>query len=42
MIQNDFIKYLEEEEVQIFEIQTLKIELDLDNRTINLFFLKNI
>jgi predicted transcriptional regulator of viral defense system len=35
MIQNDFIKYLEEEEVQIFEIQTLKIELDLDNRTIN-------
>lgn len=35
MIQNDFIKYLEEEEVQIFEIQTLKTELDLDNRTIN-------
>ncbi|GHU95874.1 hypothetical protein FACS1894156_6140 [Bacteroidia bacterium] len=35
MTQNDFIKYLEEEEIQIFEIQTLKTELDLDNRTIN-------
>lgn len=35
MTQNDFIKYLEEKEVQIFEIQTLKMELDLDNRTIN-------
>ena len=35
MTQNDFIKYLEEEEIQFFEIRTLKIELDLDNRTIN-------
>lgn len=35
MIQNDFIKYLEEEEIQIFEIQNLKNTFDLDNRTIN-------
>ena len=35
MTQNDFIKYLEEEEIQIFEIQNLKNALNLDNRTIN-------
>jgi predicted transcriptional regulator of viral defense system len=35
MTQNDFLKYLEEEEIQIFEIQSLKKTLDLDNRTIN-------
>ena len=35
MIQNDFVKYLEEEEISIFEIQNLKNTLDLDNRTIN-------
>jgi len=35
MIQNDFVKYLEEEEISIFEIQNLKHTLDLDNRTIN-------
>jgi len=35
MTQTDFIKHLEEEEIQIFEIQRLKQTLDLDNRTIN-------
>lgn len=35
MTQNDFIKYLEEEEIQCFEIQKVKQELALDNRTIN-------
>ncbi|MCL2327688.1 MAG: hypothetical protein FWC39_04135 [Bacteroidetes bacterium] len=35
MTQNDFVKYLEEEEIQIFEIQNLKSTLDLDNRKIN-------
>jgi len=35
MTQNDFVKYLEEEEISIFEIQNLKNTLDLDNRTIN-------
>jgi predicted transcriptional regulator of viral defense system len=35
MTQNDFVKYLEEEEVSIFEIQNLKNTLDLDNRSIN-------
>jgi len=35
MTQNDFVKYLEEEEIQIFEIQNLKSVLDLDNRKIN-------
>jgi len=29
MIQNDFVKYLEEEEISIFEIQNLKNTLDL-------------
>jgi len=35
MTQNDFVKYLEQEEIQIFEIQNLKNTLDVDNRTIN-------
>ena len=35
MTQNDFVKYLEQEEISIFEIQILKQILDLDNRTIN-------
>jgi len=35
MTQNDFVKYLEEEEISIFEIQNLKHTLGLDNRTIN-------
>ncbi len=35
MTQNDFEKYLEEEEIQIFEIQKLKNTLDLDKKTIN-------
>ena len=35
MTQNDFVKYLEDEEIQIFEIQNLKNTLDLDNRTVN-------
>ena len=35
MTQNDFFKYLEEEEFQIFKIQKLKTELDLDNKIIN-------
>lgn len=35
MTQNDFVKYLEEEEISIFEIQNLKDTLDLNNRTIN-------
>ncbi len=35
MTQNDFVKYLEEEEISIFEIQNMKNTLDLDNRTIN-------
>ena len=35
MTQNDFFKYLEEDEVQIFKIQNLKSELDLDNKIIN-------
>jgi len=35
MTQNDFVKYLEEEEIQIFEIKNLKNTLDLDNRIIN-------
>jgi len=35
MTQNDFVKYLEEEEISIFEIQNLKNTLDLDNRKIN-------
>ena len=35
MTQNDFFKYLEEEEVQIFKIQNLKNKFDLDNKIIN-------
>jgi len=35
MTQNDFVKYLEDEEILIFEIQNLKETLDLDNRAIN-------
>lgn len=35
MTQNDFVKYLEEEEVLIFDIQNLKETLNSDNRTIN-------
>ncbi|MDR1198258.1 MAG: hypothetical protein LBK94_04495 [Prevotellaceae bacterium] len=35
MTQNDFVKYLEEKEIQIFEIQILKSTLDLDNKAIN-------
>ena len=35
MTQNDFVKYLEEKEISIFEIQNLKNTLDLDNRKIN-------
>jgi predicted transcriptional regulator of viral defense system len=35
MTQNDFVKYIEEEEILYFEIQSLKNTLDLDNRTIN-------
>ena len=35
MTQGDFVKYLEDEEISIFEIQNLKNTLDLDNRTIN-------
>ncbi|MDR2145388.1 MAG: hypothetical protein LBE91_02875 [Tannerella sp.] len=35
MTQNDFLKYLEEEEISIFEIQNLKNILDFDNRRIN-------
>ncbi len=35
MTQNDFLKYLEEEEISIFEIQNLKNTFGLDNRTIN-------
>lgn len=35
MTQNNFIKYLETEEIQIFEIQSLKRALDLGNRAIN-------
>jgi len=35
MTQNDFVKYLEEEEISIFEIQNLKSMFDLDNRKIN-------
>jgi len=35
MTQNDFVKYLEEEEIQIFEIQNLKMTLGLDNKIIN-------
>ncbi|TAD97036.1 MAG: hypothetical protein EAZ97_13110 [Bacteroidetes bacterium] len=35
MTQNDFVKYLEEEEISIFEIQKLKNSLSLDNRTVN-------
>ena len=35
MTQNDFVTYLEEEEISIFDIQKLKHSLDLDNRTIN-------
>jgi len=31
MTQNEFIKYLEEEEISIFEIQSLKNVLDLAN-----------
>jgi predicted transcriptional regulator of viral defense system len=35
MTQNDFVKYLEQEEIQIIEIQKLKNTLDLDKRTVN-------
>lgn len=35
MTQNIFIRYLEEEEISIFDIKDLKNTLDLDNRTIN-------
>jgi predicted transcriptional regulator of viral defense system len=35
MTQSDFVNYLEEEEIQIFEVQSLKNRLDLGNRTIN-------
>jgi len=35
MTQNDFVKYLEEEEILIFEIQNLKETLDLGNRALN-------
>ena len=35
MTQGDFVKYLEEEEISIFDVQNLKNTLDLDNRTIN-------
>ena len=35
MTQNELVKYLEEEEISFFEIQSLKSALDLDNRTIN-------
>ena len=35
MTRNDFVKYLEEEEIQCFEVQNIKRELALDNRTIN-------
>ena len=35
MTQSDFVKYLEDEEISIFEIKNLKNKLDLDNRTIN-------
>jgi len=35
MTQNDFLKYLEKEEVQIFKIQYLKSKFDLDNKIIN-------
>jgi len=35
MTQNNFVKYLEVEEIQIFEIQHLKSVLNLDNRKIN-------
>jgi len=35
MTQNDFVKYLEKEEIQIFETKNLKHTLDLDNRMIN-------
>jgi len=35
MTQNDFVKYLEDEEISIFEIQNLKEVLGLDNRKIN-------
>ena len=35
MTQNEFVKYLEEEEIQIFDIQSLKNRLNLGNRTVN-------
>ena len=35
MTQRDFIKYIEEEEISIFEIQNTKNMLGLDNRTVN-------
>ncbi|GHT54561.1 hypothetical protein AGMMS49982_19430 [Bacteroidia bacterium] len=35
MTQNNFVRYLEEEEISIFEIQNLKNTLDLGNRKIN-------
>ncbi|MDR1652142.1 MAG: hypothetical protein LBS01_00550 [Prevotellaceae bacterium] len=35
MTQNDFVKYLEYEEIQCFEVQKIKQELNLANRTIN-------
>ena len=35
MTQNDFLKYLEEEEIQIFKIQNLKSKFGLDNKIIN-------
>ena len=35
MTQNALINYLEENEIQIFEIQNLKSTFDLDNKTIN-------
>ena len=35
MTQNDFVKYLEENELLIFRIQNLKDTLNLGNRAIN-------
>ena len=35
MTQNSFVKYLEEEDLLIFEIKTLKVTLNLSNRVIN-------
>jgi len=35
MTQYDFVKYLEEEEIQIFEVQNMKNTLGINNRTIN-------